>query len=123
MNRSDAMDLESGIFKLHSARSVAQSLKKSAEASHRRKLSPFRSAMSMLNFEINRSGTNLSAERRRVLNQAKIELRKAFDRAVTLASYSFDWKWHSNIAAYYEWNDFKPMNLNKDMSIYHERIT
>jgi len=74
------MDLESGVFKQRSARQVALSLKRSAEASHRRKSTPFRSAMSMLNFEINRGGKNLSAERRRVLNQAKVELRKAFHR-------------------------------------------
>jgi hypothetical protein len=80
MAKSDAMDLEKGVFKLRSARQVALSLKRSAEASHRRKSSPFRSAMSMLNFEINRGGKNLSAERRRVLNQAKVELRKAFHR-------------------------------------------
>jgi hypothetical protein len=79
--RSDALDLEQGVFRLRSARSVALSLKRSAERSHRRKSSPFRSAMSMLNFEINRAGTNLSAERRRVLNQAKEELRKLFGRA------------------------------------------
>ncbi len=80
MRKSDAMDLQPGVFTGRSARAIALSLKKSAEASHRRKASPFQSAMSMLNFEINRGGTNLSAERRRVLNQAKNELRKAFDR-------------------------------------------
>lgn len=80
MKRSDALDLQQGVFKLRSSRAVAQSLKKSAEASHRRKASPFQSAMSMLNFEINRGGKNLSAERRRVLNGAKVELRKAFGR-------------------------------------------
>jgi hypothetical protein len=81
MQKSDAMDLESGVFKKRSARQVALSLKRSAESSKRRKTTPFRSAMSMLNFEINRGGRNLTAERRRVLNQAKIELRKAFHRA------------------------------------------
>src|SRR5690242_4405940 len=80
MQRSDALDLESGVFKKRSARQVALSLKRSAEASGRRKSSPFRSAMSMLNFEINRGGKGLSAERRHVLNQAKVELRKAFHR-------------------------------------------
>jgi hypothetical protein len=80
MRTSDAMDLESGVFKKRSARQVALSLKKSAESSHRRKSTPFRSAMSMLNFEINRAGRGLSAERRRVLNQAKVALRKAFHR-------------------------------------------
>jgi hypothetical protein len=80
MKQSDALDLERGVFKLRSARAVAHSLKKSAETSHRRKASPFQSAMSMLNFEINRGGKTLSAERRRVLNGAKVELRKAFGR-------------------------------------------
>lgn len=80
MRTSDALDLEPGIFKKGSARLVALSLKRSAERSHRRKSTPFRSAMSMLNFEINRGGRNLSAERRRVLEQAKSELRKAFGR-------------------------------------------
>jgi Protein of unknown function (DUF3175) len=80
MARSDAMDLESGVFKSHSARQVALSLKRSAESSHRRKSTPFRSAMSMLNFEINRGGKNLSAQQRKVLNAAKVELRKVFHR-------------------------------------------
>ena len=80
MARSDAMDLQSGVFKSRNARQVALSLKRSAESSHRRKSTPFRSAMSMLNFEINRGGKNLSAEQRRVLNQAKVELRKVFHR-------------------------------------------
>jgi hypothetical protein len=65
---------------LRGARSIAQSLKKSAEASQRRKASPFQSAMSMLNFEINRGGKGLSGARRRVLENAKSELRKAFNR-------------------------------------------
>ncbi len=81
MNESDAMDLPAGIFKLKSARAIAKSLKKSSESSHRRKSSPFRSAMSMLNFEINRAGKNLSAERLGVLNRAKSELRKVFGRS------------------------------------------
>ena len=80
MARSDAMDLQTGVFKLKSARAIANSLKKSSEASTRRKSTPFRSAMSMLNFEINRGGKNLSAERLRVLNAAKVELRKVFHR-------------------------------------------
>jgi hypothetical protein len=77
---SDAMDLKSGVFRLKSARAIARSLKRSAQASARRKSSPFRSAMSMLNFEINRAGKNLSQERLEVLNRAKDELRKAFGR-------------------------------------------
>ena len=80
MKRSDAMDLEEGVFKKRTARQIALSLKRSAESSSRRKSPPFRSAMSMLNFEINRGGKNLSAERRHVLNQAKQELRKVFHR-------------------------------------------
>ena len=80
MARSDAMDLESGVFKSRSARQVALSLKRSAESSHRRKSTPFRSAMSMLNFEINRGGKSLSAQQRKVLNAAKVELRKVFHR-------------------------------------------
>lgn len=80
MARSNALDLENGVFKARSPTQVALSLKRSAEASQRRNSTPFRSAMSMLNFEINRAGRNLSAERRRVLNQAKVELRKVFHR-------------------------------------------
>jgi hypothetical protein len=78
--RSDALDLQPGIFKLRSARRVALALKKSAEESRRRKSTPFRSAMSMLNFEINRAGKGLSASRRRVLEQTKNELRRVFHR-------------------------------------------
>ena len=78
--RSDALDLQTGVFKLRSARQIAQSLKKSAEASRRRKASPFQSAMSMLNFEINRAGKGLAPARRQVLDRAKGELRKAFGR-------------------------------------------
>lgn len=80
MQHSDALDLESGVFKKRSPKQVALSLKRSAEESERRKTSPFRSAMSMLNFAINRAGTHLSPERRRVLELAKAELRKAFHR-------------------------------------------
>jgi hypothetical protein len=80
MEKSDAMDLRAGVFKLKSARAIASSLKRSSESSERRKSTPFRSAMSMLNFEINRAGKNLSPERIRVLNAAKGELRKVFGR-------------------------------------------
>src|ERR1700677_1188700 len=79
--KSDALDLESGVFKSRSARHIALSLKRSADTSRRRKARPFQSAMSMLNFEINRGGRGLSAARREVLNRAKIELRKAYGRA------------------------------------------
>lgn len=81
MEKSDALDLESGVFTKRSPRQIALSLKRSAEASRRRKSEPFRSAMSMLNFHINRAGGNLSAERRRVLDRAKQELRAVFGRA------------------------------------------
>ena len=79
--KSDALDLEPGVFTQESPRRIALSLKRSALASHRRKASPFQSAMSMLNFQINRGGSGLTAERRRVLNQTKTELRKLFDRS------------------------------------------
>jgi Protein of unknown function (DUF3175) len=78
---SDALDLEAGVFTKESPRAIALSLKRSAEESTRRKGTPYQSAMSMLTFEINRAGKNLSAERRRVLEAAKDELRKAFGRA------------------------------------------
>ena len=76
--RSDALDLENGVFKKRSARDIAASLKRSAERSHRRKSAPMRSAMSMLTFYINRAGKGLSASRRRTLEAAKGELRKLF---------------------------------------------
>jgi hypothetical protein len=77
---SDAMDLEKNVFKSESAGQIAASAKRSAERSHRRKSSPFRSAMSMLNFYINRAGKNLSARRKRVLEAAKDRLRRMFHR-------------------------------------------
>jgi hypothetical protein len=77
---SNALDLEPGVFSQRSARNVALSLKRSAERSRRRKSEPFRSAMSMLNLYINRAGKTLSPARKRVLTQAKNELRKVFDR-------------------------------------------
>jgi hypothetical protein len=79
---SDAMDLEEGVFKGRSARAIAQSLKRSAQKSHRRKANPFQSAMSMLNFYLNRAGKNLPASRKRVLGEAKDELRRLFARAM-----------------------------------------
>jgi hypothetical protein len=81
MEKSDALDLESGVFTKRSPRAIALSLKRSAEASARRKSEPYRSAMSMLSFHINRAGRSLSPERRRVLNQAKQELRQVFGRS------------------------------------------
>ena len=78
---SDALDLEKDVFALDSPRRIAQSLKKSAEASKRRKSSSHRSAMSMLTFYLNRAGKNLPEKRLKTLNAAKDELRKAFGRA------------------------------------------
>jgi hypothetical protein len=80
METSDAMDLQRDIFKSKSPRKIALSLKRSAEQSHRRKAEPFQSAMSMLNFYINRGGKNLSASQTKILERAKDELRKAFGR-------------------------------------------
>src|SRR5690242_15295392 len=70
---SDALDLQKDVFTLRSPRSIAQSLKRSAEHSHRRKSSPYRSAMSMLTFYLNRAGKNLPAARKRTLEAAKDE--------------------------------------------------
>jgi len=77
---SDALTLEKGVFTQRSARAIALSLKRSAERSTRRKSSPFRSAMSMLNFYINRMGTKMSAGRRKILERAKQDLRELFGR-------------------------------------------
>ena len=78
--RSNALDLEADVFTLDNSLEIPRSLKRSAEASQRRKSPPFRSAMSMLTFYINRAGKNLSDERNRVLERAKNELRKEFGR-------------------------------------------
>jgi hypothetical protein len=72
---SDALDLEPAVFTKRDPREIAESLLRSAEQSKRRKTSPFRSAMSMLTFYINRAGENLPAARRKVLEKAKDELR------------------------------------------------
>jgi hypothetical protein len=77
---SDALDLEEHLFESDDPRHIALGLKRAAEESHRRKAEPFQSAMSMLTFYINRAGSNLSKERRKVLEDAKEELRKAFGR-------------------------------------------
>jgi hypothetical protein len=79
--RSDALDLERSVFRWKDPRRIAASLKKSAERSKRRKGTPFQSAMSMLNFYINRAGRNLGAGQRRVLERAKAELRRQFGAA------------------------------------------
>lgn len=77
---SNALDLESDVFTKGSPRGIAQSLKRSAEASHRRKSDPYRSAMSMLTFYINRAGKNLPKQRRETLEQAKDELRELYGK-------------------------------------------
>ncbi len=77
---SNALDLEPKVFASRSPRAVAASLKGSAERSRRRKGTAFQSAMSMLTFYINRAGKTLSPERRRVLTEAKSELRKLYGR-------------------------------------------
>jgi len=77
---SDALDLKRGVFNLRSPKQVATSLKRSAERSKRRKSDPYRSAMSMLTFYLNRAGKNLPASRRKVLQRAKDELRAQFGR-------------------------------------------
>lgn len=78
---SNALDLEGGVFTWEDPKRIARSLKRSAEASERRKAKPFQSAMSMLNLYINRAGSKLPASRKKILQQAKQELRVAFHRA------------------------------------------
>ncbi|MDE2184099.1 MAG: DUF3175 domain-containing protein [Alphaproteobacteria bacterium] len=77
---SDALTLSPRVFTLRSAKAIAQSLKRSADHSRRRKAAPFRSAMSMLTFYINRAGRNLPKRRKRVLENAKVELRALYGR-------------------------------------------
>ena len=77
---SDALDLEEGVFTWKDPRRIARSLRDSAEASSRRKSAPFRSAMSMLVFYINRAGHNLDPDQKAVLEAAKDELRKLYGR-------------------------------------------
>jgi hypothetical protein len=77
---SNALDLEAGVFALKDPRRIARSLKRSAEQSDRRKAPPFRSAMSMLVFYINRAGANLSGAQRRRLEAAKDELRALYGK-------------------------------------------
>jgi hypothetical protein len=79
--KSNALDLEPRIFTANSPRKIALSLKHSAEVSKRRKGTSFQSAMSMLNFYINRAGQGLAAPRKRTLQRARGELRKAFGHA------------------------------------------
>jgi hypothetical protein len=81
MRESDALDLKGGVFTWRDPKKIAASLKRSAERSNRRKAEPYRSALSMLSFYINRGGKNLPANRKRVLEQAKVELGRQFGRA------------------------------------------
>jgi Protein of unknown function (DUF3175) len=78
---SNALDLESGVFAKDDPKAIARSLMRSAERSTRKKSSPYRSAMSMLTFYINRAGKNLPKKRLRVLERAKEELRAEYGRA------------------------------------------
>jgi hypothetical protein len=77
---SNALDLEKNVFTWQNAREIATSLKHSAEVSHRRKSNPFRSAMSMLSFYINRAGRNLPETRKKILEKAKEELRTLYGK-------------------------------------------
>ena len=80
---SNALDLEAGVFTWKNPRRIARSLQRSAEASTRRKTTPFRSAMSMLVFYINRAGKHLDPDQRAILGQAKQELRKLYHKLDT----------------------------------------
>lgn len=78
---SNALDLEEGVFTWDDPRRIARSLQRSAERSTRRKADPFRSAMSMLVFYINRAGRKLDRRQKQVLEQAKEELRRLYGRS------------------------------------------
>ena len=78
--KSNALDLEQGVFTWKDPHKIALSLKRSAEDSTRRKTTPFASAMSMLNFYLNRAGKNLDPQQRQILEQAKEELRKIYHK-------------------------------------------
>jgi len=78
---SDALTLEQGVFTKGSPKAIARSVKRSAERSHRRKSAPYRSAMSMLTFYINRAGKGLSKTRREKLEKAMDELRALYDKS------------------------------------------
>jgi hypothetical protein len=80
MRTSNALDLEKGVFTGSDPKKIAASLKRSASRSKRRKANPYRSALSMLTFHINRSGRSLPASRKRVLERAKAELKHQFGR-------------------------------------------
>jgi hypothetical protein len=81
MKRSDALDLEPGVFTKDTPLQIASSLRRSALRSKRRKGTPYQSAMSMLNLHINRGGKGISATQKNRLERAKGELRKLFGRA------------------------------------------
>ena len=78
--KSNALDLDQGVFTRGSPEEIAKSLQHSATASHRRKSTPYRSAMSMLTFYINRAGRNLPPRRLRILEAAKTKLRQLYGR-------------------------------------------
>jgi hemerythrin-like domain-containing protein len=78
--KSTALDLEEGVFTWDDPKRIARSLQYSAEASTRRKSSPYRSAMSMLTFYINRAGSHLDKKQKQVLEQAKQELRRLYGK-------------------------------------------
>jgi len=78
--KSNAMDLEQDVFKSKDPKAIAQSVKNSAEKSNRKKAGPFQSAMSMINFYENRAGKNLKADQKKVIDKAKDELRKLYDK-------------------------------------------
>src|SRR5215475_5301336 len=78
--RSNALDLQRGVFTLTDPKRIAASLKRSAERSRRRRSDPYRSAMSMLTFYLNRAGKALPSARKKVLQRAKDELRRQFGR-------------------------------------------
>jgi len=77
---SHALELEDGVFTWNDPKEIARSLKQSADTSRRRKSEPYRSAMSMLVFYINRAGKNLTSNQKAILEQAKDELRKLYGR-------------------------------------------
>ncbi len=78
--QSNALDLPEGIFTWNNPRKIAASLKRAAEESHRRKAGPYRSALSMLTFFINRAGKSLPPRRKRVLERAKRQLKELYDK-------------------------------------------
>jgi putative cell wall-binding protein len=79
---SFALDLEEGVFTWGDPKRIAQSLKRSADTSTHRKAPPFRSAMSMLVFYINRAGRNLDKNQKHILEQAKDELRMLYGKGL-----------------------------------------